>query len=188
MPCSVRTLNKPGMTFETNKFYNMATVFKASGRRFEENAGRIDKFRLMSDAALIGKRPETRNLNFDVRQLNPGEYSSLYHFHRNAEELFMIVSGEATLRTNEGLESVGPGDVVFLEMGETGAHQLYNHTDTPCIYLDIRTFTGCDVAEYPDSGKILVVPGMETFRKGSTTGYFDGETNPDETWSKLKNK
>lgn len=166
----------------------MATVFKASERKFEENPGRIDGFRVMTDVSITSRELDNRNLKFELRRLNPGDYSTLYHFHRNAEELFMIVSGSATLRTPEGLETVGEGDIIFFETGETGAHQLYNHSDGPCIYLDIRTFDGCDVAEYPDSDRVMIIPSKEQFRKDSRTGYFDGEERPAEIWEKLKNK
>jgi uncharacterized cupin superfamily protein len=40
----------------------------------------------------------------------------------------MIISGSATLRTPEGPEVVENGDLIFSETGETGAHQLHNHT------------------------------------------------------------
>ncbi len=167
----------------------MATIFKKNERKFEENPGRIDGFRLMSEVSVSAKNAETKNLKFDLRQLNPGEYSSLYHFHRNAEELFMIVSGAATLRTPEGLLPVENGDIVFFETGETGAHQMYNHTGEPCVYLDIRTFAGCDIAEYPDSERLMIIPSAEQFRKDSRTGYFDGEAEKiSGIWDELRKK
>ncbi|WP_394340403.1 cupin domain-containing protein [Mariniphaga sediminis] len=79
----------------------------------------------------MGIRPQ--NLNFDLRLLNPGQFSAPYHFHRHAEELFMVVSGTMTLRTPERLEIVNRGDIIFFEMGVTGAHQFYNHGSEPCI-------------------------------------------------------
>jgi uncharacterized cupin superfamily protein len=163
----------------------MAKIFRASDRRFEENPGRVDGFRLASDAAMVSGMAAVRgteaqtlgagSLNFDVRRLDPGELSSLYHFHRHAEEIFMIVSGAATLRAPDGMHSLQAGDIAFFGTGAGGAHQLYNHSDEPCVYLDVRTFSGCDVAEYPDSGRLLVVPTMERFEKAASTGYFDGE-------------
>jgi uncharacterized cupin superfamily protein len=163
----------------------MAKIFKASDRRFEEYPGRRDGFRLASDAAIaVGMTSARENpantlgaesLNFDMRRLDPGELSSLYHFHRHAEELFMVVSGEATLRTPGGLSVLQAGDIAFFETGASGAHQLYNHSGEPCIYLDVRTFAGADIAEYPDSGRLLVIPTMEKFDKAAGTGYFDGE-------------
>jgi len=31
------------------------------------------------------------------------------------------------------------GDIIFFETGESGTHQLYNHTSIPCRYLDVKT-------------------------------------------------
>ncbi len=163
----------------------MATIFKSNRREFKEEPGKIDPFRLFSDVSIKQKTGTSENLNFDLRQLNPGQYSAPYHFHNYAEELFMIVSGAATLRTAAGLEVVGSGDLAFFERGETGAHQLYNHTDDPCIYLDVRTFIGYDVCEYPDSNKLFLAPSYEVFRKDSKVGYFDGEENIKEIWAQL---
>lgn len=99
----------------------MATVFKVKEREFNEVPRRIDGFRLYTDVSRIKKGVEPQYLNFDLRQLNPGQYSAPYHFHRYAEELFMIVSGSATLRTPDGLEVVESGDILFFELGEDGA-------------------------------------------------------------------
>lgn len=166
----------------------MATVLKSNEREFKENPNKIDNFRIFSDISRIKKGINPQNLNFDLRQLNPGQYCAAYHFHRYAEELFMIISGSATLRTPKGLEIVNSGDLIFFEKGETGAHQLYNHTEAPCIYLDIRTFIGYDVCEYPDSNKIFLVPSYEIFNKDTQVNYFDGEENIQEKWKQLKNK
>lgn len=92
----------------------MATIFKVNEREFNEVPRRIDGFRLYTDVSRIKKGVEPQYLNFDLRKLNPGQYSTPYHFHRYAEELFMIVSGSATLRTADGLEVVESGDVIFL--------------------------------------------------------------------------
>ena len=166
----------------------MATVLKSNEREFKENPNKIDNFRVFSDISRIKKGINPQNLNFDLRQLNPGQYCAAYHFHRYAEELFMIISGSATLRTPKGLEIVNSGDLIFFEKGETGAHQLYNHTEAPCIYLDIRTFIGYDVCEYPDSNKLFLVPSYEIFNKDTQVNYFDGEENIQEKWKQLKDK
>jgi uncharacterized cupin superfamily protein len=166
----------------------MATIIKSEERKFEENANRIDNFRLLTDISRLKKGVSPENLNFDLRQLNSGEFCSPYHFHRYAEELFVIMSGSATLRTPTGLETVHNGDLVFFEKGETGAHQLYNHTAEPCIYLDIRTFIGHDICEYPDSNKIYIIPTAEIYPGHSTLEYFDGEENILEKWKKLEDK
>lgn len=167
----------------------MATIFKKREGKFEENPGRTDDFRLMSDISIPGSGLKPQNLNFDLRQLNPGEFSSHYHYHNFAEELFMIISGTATLRTPEGLQIVESGDLVFFEKGETGAHQLYNHTGESCVFLDIRTYIGYDECGYPDADKILYLPSMTIFDKNAGKPYvFKGQENIREIWKNLKNK
>ena len=166
----------------------MATILKYNQREFRESPNKIDNYRIFTDVSRINKGINPENLNFDLRQLNPDQYSAPYHFHRYAEELFMIISGSATLRTSDGLDIVNSGDLIFFEKGETGAHQLYNHTTENCVYLDIRTYIGYDIAEYPDSDKILLAPSFEIFNKDSQANYFDGEKNIIEKWKQVENK
>lgn len=160
----------------------MAKILKSNQREFQESPNKIDKFRIFTDISRVKNGINPQNLNFDLRQLNPGQYSAPYHFHRYAEELFMIISGSATLRTPDGFEIVNSGDLIFFEMGEAGAHQLYNHTSENCVFLDIRTFIGFDVCEYPDSNKLLIAPAYEIFDKDSQINYFQGEENIDQKW------
>ena len=164
----------------------MATILKSKNREFKEEANKIDNFRILSDISRIKNGIKPEYLNFDLRQLIPEQYSAPYHFHRYAEELFMIISGSATLRTSNGLDIVTAGDILFFEVGETGAHQLFNHTAEPCVYLDIRTYIGFDVAEYPDSNKIFIAPSREIFNNDTTVNYFEGEKNIKEKWEQLK--
>jgi uncharacterized cupin superfamily protein len=166
----------------------MATILKYDQREFRESPNKIDNYRIFTDVSRINTGINPENLNFDLRQLNPDQYSAPYHFHRYAEELFMIISGSATLRTSDGLDIVNSGDLIFFEKGETGAHQLYNHTTENCVYLDIRTYIGYDIAEYPDSDKILLAPSYEIFNKDLQANYFDGEKNIKEKWKQVENK
>jgi uncharacterized cupin superfamily protein len=166
----------------------MAKILKRGNREFKEDANKIDHFRLFSDASRMNNGIKPKNLNFDLRQLNPGQFSAPFHFHRFAEELFMVASGSMILRTLDGLEIVETGDLVFCEMGESGAHQFHNHGTEPCMYLDIRTFVGHDVCEYPDSDKLLIAPSFEIYKKNSKVGYFEGEENIMERWKGLKGK
>ncbi|MDD4144323.1 MAG: cupin domain-containing protein [Prolixibacteraceae bacterium] len=163
----------------------MATILKSDEREFQESPNKIDNYRIFTDISRIKKGVNPENLNFDLRQLNPDQYSAPFHFHRYAEELFLIISGSATLRTPNGLEIVNSGDLIFFEKGKTGAHQLYNHTNKSCIYLDIRTYIGYDIAEYPDSDKILIAPSFEIYNKNSQMSYFDGETKIKDKWKEI---
>jgi uncharacterized cupin superfamily protein len=166
----------------------MATVLKSETRDFQEDPNKIDNFRLFSDISRKKNGIYPQNLNFDLRLLNPGQLSAPYHFHRFAEELFMIISGSITLRKPDGFEVVSGGDLIFFEMGESGAHQFFNHTSEPCTYLDIRTYIGYDVCEYPDSDKILLAPSFEIFNKDSLSSYFEGENDVLGKWESIISK
>ena len=166
----------------------MATVLKSEKREFQEDPNKIDNFRLFSDVSRKKNGINPKNLNFDLRLLNPGQLSAPYHFHRFAEELFMVISGSMTLRTPEGFELISSGDLIFFEMVESGAHQFYNHTFETCTYLDIRTYIGYDVCEYPDSDKILIAPSFEIFKKDSQSSYFEGEKEVFGKWESIRSK
>lgn len=166
----------------------MATIIKKEECNFQPYPNRIDGFRLFTDISREQHGITPEYLNFDMRLLPPREYNAAYHFHRFAEELFLILSGSAMLRTPDGITEVNTGDILFFESGETGAHQLYNHTAEPCTYLDIRTYIGHDVCEYPDSDKLIVVPGGETFNRNEQHAYFDGEDNVKSIWEGLLDK
>jgi uncharacterized cupin superfamily protein len=164
----------------------MATILKYEERDFQEDPNKIDNFRLFSDVTRKKKGINPKNLNFDLRLLNPGQFSAPYHSHRFAEELFMIISGSLTLRTPEGLKIVSAGDLIFFEIGDSGAHQFYNHTTEPCTYLDIRSFIGFDICDYPDSGKMLIAQSFEIFNKGNRTSYFEGEQDIKKKWDNIE--
>ena len=163
----------------------MSSIIRPNEHDYQPHPGRIDRFRLLTDVARAQKGIAPKYLNFDFRKLPPNEYNAAYHFHRYAEEIFYMISGRAMLRTPDGLSEVREGDIIFFEAGESGAHQLYNHSDETCTYLDMRSYIGHDIVEYPDSDKIIVVPNGETFRRNEQHAYFDGETDIDDVWKAL---
>jgi uncharacterized cupin superfamily protein len=86
------------------------------------------------------------------------------------------------IRTTKGFQILQQGEIVFMEQGESGAHQFYNHTKAPCSYLDVKSFKGLDIVEYPDSGKILISPYGEVFEKNGQVEYLKGERDFKGAW------
>ena len=107
----------------------MPTVFNSSKLELKNRKSPIPEFSWKTSPRLA-KLVNADDFEFDIRSLDPGRFSFPYHFHRNAEELFMIISGKAMLRTPDGFEEVNKGDVIFFEKGPSGAHQLYNHDES----------------------------------------------------------
>lgn len=159
----------------------MATIFSLKEIEFKTKSTTLEMFSWASSPRLA-QLAGSKQLQFDVRSLNPGKFSFPYHFHRVAEELFVILEGEAVLRSPEGFKTVRKGDILFFEPGLSGAHQLYNAGDEPCVYLDLRTATGVDVCEYPDSGKINILPYQEIYQTKDQVEYFEGEEEVKAHW------
>ena len=164
----------------------MATIINPEELNFGNNPSALTRFDLLTITPRLSKATDSKQLIFDIRKLNPGKYSFPYHYHHNSEELMYVISGEMTIRTPGKLEVIKPGQLVFFELGESSAHQFYNHADSPCVYLDIRTNMGYDVTEYPDSGKVNVFPFNLVFEKGTQVDYFKGEEDVEQTWKRLK--
>lgn len=159
----------------------MARIFKPGELEYEQKIASVDQFAWHTSQKLT-EAAGARHLKFDVRMLDPGKFSFPYHFHRNSEELFVILSGKAMLRTPEGFCELETGDIVYFEKGPEGAHQIYNHTEAFCRYLDLRTFFDLDVCEYPDSNKINILPDQEVYQTADRTDYFKGEERPEDRW------
>ena len=159
----------------------MPAVFHTNNLQFKKIESRLPEF-IWNTSPRFAKLADSKHLEFDIRSLDAGRFSFPYHFHRASEELFFILSGEVTLRSPEGFQKVTQGDLIFFEEGPLGAHQLYNHNDTPCAYLDIRAIYGIDVCEYPDSGKINILPFQEVFESNSKVDYYKGEENVVRNW------
>jgi len=164
----------------------MPTIFKPSEMEFKRDKFNSDRFNLLTILPNLCKQVNSKHLVFDVRCIGPGSYSFPYHYHRNAEELMMIISGSMAIRTMKGFQILQQGEIVFMEMGESGAHQFYNHTGASCSYLDVKSFKGLDIVEYPDSGKVLISPFGEVFDKNGQVEYLKGEEDSKDAWKDFK--
>jgi uncharacterized cupin superfamily protein len=159
----------------------MPLIHRSSEIELKKNKSPIPDFSWKASLPLE-EISKSKYLHFDIKSLFPDKFSYPYHFHRNAEELFIILEGEATLRSPEGYQTISKGDIIFFEVGPSGTHQLYNHSDEPLIYIDIRTKANIDVCEYPDSGKINILPAMDIFEQGSKVPYYSGEEGVKNKW------
>ncbi len=159
----------------------MPIIFKSSEIELAKNSSAIPHFSWKASPPLEEKS-KSKYLHFDIKSLFPGKFSYPYHFHRNTEELFIILEGEATLRSPKGYQTVSKGDIIFFEEGPSGTHQLYNHSDEQFVYIDLRTQANIDVCEYPDSGKINILPSLDIFEEGSKVPYYTGEEGVRDKW------
>ena len=101
----------------------MATVLKCDKREFRENPNKIDNYRLLSDVSRIKSGVNPKNLNFDLRLLNPGQFSAPYHFHRNSEEFEKHLSGKSKKQESEKCcKACFEGGTLLLLPRKAGGH------------------------------------------------------------------
>ena len=159
----------------------MPKIFHTKNLEFIERPSPITDF-FWQRTKHLGEIVNAKYLHFDIVILPPDKFSYPYHYHLNAEELFFIIKGEVTLRSPQGYQTLQQGDIIHFEQGEQGAHQLYNHTNNECIYLDIRTRANIDVCQYPDSEKINILPSQDIYETRCAVDYFSGEEGVRERW------
>ncbi|MGA8744849.1 MAG: cupin domain-containing protein [Solirubrobacterales bacterium] len=106
-----------------------------------------------------------------------------WHFHYCDEEVVIVLSGQPSLRTPDGVRDLKEGEAVRFGLGEEGAHQILNPTDRPVRFLALANNSPADIVVYPDSDKISVVErrpeggGVRfTFRREEAVDFWDGES------------
>jgi uncharacterized cupin superfamily protein len=90
------------------------------------------------------------NFGVNLTQLHPGGMSSLRHAHSRQDEFVYILSGVATLITNNGATLLSEGMCMGFKAGSGDAHHLVNHTNAEVIYLEVGDRAPGDAAIYPD--------------------------------------
>ena len=83
--------------------------------------------------------------------LKPGAWSSQRHWHREEDELLVMLSGEAVLIEDDGETAIRPGDVVAWAAGVQNGHHLQNRSNADCVFVAISAGQkNKDSGEYPD--------------------------------------
>jgi uncharacterized cupin superfamily protein len=110
----------------------------------EPFASRMDKRQKRPLGDLFG----LRNFGVNLTTLLPGGESSLLHRHSRQDEFVYIVSGKATLVTDDGEVDLIPGMCAGFPAGGR-AHQLVNRTLEPMTFIEIGDRSSGDEGSYP---------------------------------------
>jgi uncharacterized cupin superfamily protein len=98
--------------------------------------------------------------------LKPGAWSSQRHWHRLADELVIMLEGEAVLVEDGGETLMRPGDVAAFPRGVETGHHLQNRSDRDCVFIAISAGDEGDSGSYPDID-MRFGPGGFTRKDGS---------------------
>jgi uncharacterized cupin superfamily protein len=82
--------------------------------------------------------------------LKPGAWSSQRHWHRLADELVVMLEGEAVLVEDGGETVLRAGDVAVFPAGVENGHHLQNRSDRDCAFIAVSAGDEGDSGSYPD--------------------------------------
>lgn len=94
----------------------------------------------------------------NLLRLPPGAWSSQRHWHVRSDEFIYVVSGEVVLVTDDGEETLRPGDAAGFRAGDANGHCLRNHSTGDALVLEIGTRFADDAAFYSDIDMAAQVP------------------------------
>ncbi|MES2695489.1 MAG: cupin domain-containing protein [Verrucomicrobiota bacterium] len=113
--------------------------------------------------------------DLQIRRVPPGAAICPFHSHVAQWELFVVLSGTATIRAGSETHTATTGEVFVHPPGEP--HQLLNKSAADLEVLIIADNPVMDAFYYPDSDKWGLRPPGKYFRLAEV-GYFDGEEEP----------
>ena len=87
--------------------------------------------------------------------LKPGAWSSQRHWHRETDELVIILQGEAVLVEDSSDENGGEtimraGDIAAFPRGVENGHHFQNRSEEDCVFVAISAGDEGDSGSYPD--------------------------------------
>jgi uncharacterized cupin superfamily protein len=88
--------------------------------------------------------------------LPPGGQSALRHWHTHEDEFVYVLSGEVTLVTDAGEQTLSAGTCVGYPANSGDAHHLINRSGAVATYLEVGSRVDADACFYPDDDLLLV--------------------------------
>lgn len=97
-------------------------------------------------------------------EVDPGKYAYGYHYHEENEEVFYIISGEASVKTEKGAVHLKQGDVICFPADVNGSHVISNPSKTEkLVYLDVGTANKPDIVHFTGTDAGMVVSRKDVF-------------------------
>ncbi|MEM6867562.1 MAG: cupin domain-containing protein [Cyanobacteria bacterium P01_C01_bin.121] len=112
----------------------------------------------------VGNASGLTNFGVNLTTLAAGSQSALRHWHSAQDEFVYVVQGELVLITDEGEQTLGPGEMAGFAAGVANGHHLVNRSNQPATYLEIGDRTFPDRADYPDDD-LLCMPTEDGHRQ-----------------------
>ena len=135
------------------------------------------------ESAEISSLWNTQKLGFHMQSLSSKSFSCPYHLHHSEEEVFLAIKGFAMVRQDDQFFEIKEGDLIIFKTGV--AHQFYNHTNLPFLFLAHSNKEPEEICEFPDSNKKWSRKQKKLFQHGKELeNYWKDEENPKKFWPK----
>ena len=127
----------------------------------------------------LGRKPTSNDLRerhpFDVEILRipPGLTPYPYHSHSAQWEFYHVISGQGTVRHQEGTTAIIAGDAFIFEPDQP--HQFTNDGTVDLVIYVVADNPIGESCHYPDSGKWLVHSPERRLIRGENLEYYYGE-------------
>jgi uncharacterized cupin superfamily protein len=127
----------------------------------------------------FGGRLGAEQTGTSVYELPPGQAVCPYHYEYAEEEWLLVLAGNPSVRTPDGVDRLAPYDVVFFPTGAAGAHKVFNDGNDPARVMMWSTIVNPSATAYPDSDKVGIWTGVKEENvmvvRSSNVDYFHGE-------------
>jgi uncharacterized cupin superfamily protein len=110
---------------------------------YQENVAARSK-RVLGDAFGLSR------YGVNLVELSPGTWSSQRHWHTQEDEFIYVVSGELTLVSDAGDQTLTAGMVAGFPASDPDGHHLINKGEETAVYLEIGDRNPQDEVFYPD--------------------------------------
>ena len=127
----------------------------------------------------LGRKATSTDLRerhpFDVEltRIRPGATPYPYHSHSAQWEFYLVISGSGTVRDEQGVTQIGPGDAFIFEPGQ--AHQMTNTGTQDLLMYVIADNPIGESVYYPDSEKWGVRSPERRLIRSEPLTYYEGE-------------
>jgi len=108
----------------------------------------------------LGDQAGLTQYGVNLLRLPPGAWSSQRHWHTEQDEFIYILSGEVTLVTDAGAETLRAGDAAGFKAGDTDGHHLQNRSSADVTLLEMGTRPAGELAYYPDIDMVAHADGQ----------------------------
>jgi uncharacterized cupin superfamily protein/glyoxylase-like metal-dependent hydrolase (beta-lactamase superfamily II) len=130
-----------------------------------------------SDDADVDPLIGGEHLGYQVVTLKPGMRFCPLHAHYREEELYIVLEGTPSVRTDRETLQCRAGDFIAFPVGREHAHQLLNESAADATVILLGAEQPEELVYYPDSDKISArAPGVRyRLRAKPQLEYFDSE-------------